>query len=396
MRNRNFRWFWLSGLGQSNGQGMMLFTLPWLVLSLPGSSLSQLGIVIALQGIPMFAFLLFGGVLADRMDRRLMLIVGQTVMITNISILATLTITDAVQVWHVYLTSTVTGLVQGFTMPARGSMARFLVDREDIMNAVALNSMLMNTSRIIGPAIGGGVIALMAIGPALYVNAGMYALGVTGLFFVRVTFPQQSHAGGSPFSAIASGVRYIVSTPLVLVLVGLTLSLGLFGMPYAPLLPAFAKEILELEAGQAALLLTVTGVGSLTGNIGLAFMGDPPHKNLWAIGLLLLFAVMLFIFAVNPVYALVFPILFLAGLGSTTFIAVTNAMVQLTVPREYLGRVVSFTQMGMALMLIGSLPMGLLGDAFGLRTALAMGATALLAVALLIGIVFPPLRRAHI
>ena len=184
LRHRDFRWFWLSTTAQAAARGMQFLILGWLVLVLTDSS-SQLGLVIFLYGVPNLAFVLFGGIIADRIDRRKMLICTQAAVSAIIFILAILMVTDSIVIWHLYAATLLLGTLQAINMPARMAIVSDLVERDDLMNAVVLNSAVMNSGRILGPALAGGLIELYGIGVALYVNAFLYLISVVSLVVVR-------------------------------------------------------------------------------------------------------------------------------------------------------------------------------------------------------------------
>ena len=392
MRHRNFRWFWFSGVGQTTGQGMMQLTLAWLVLELTGS-ITQFGLVVFAQGLPMLAFVLFGGVLADRMDRRKLLLVSQVLIAANIIILATLAVAELVEVWHIYLTSFMAGLMGGLTGPARTAYLRSLVEREDVMNAIALNSLLMNTSRIVGPSVAGGLIQWVGIDSALYVNAALYIMGTVALLPIAGVPAMQRLSMQSPARDLVAGLRYAWSTPPILAVCLLALITGMFGMPFIQLIPAFGKEVLSLSAGEVGLLMMAVGGGALTGNIFLASMSDYKHKSKLLVGMLLLFGASMLAFAFTPWYPVLIVLLAVVGLASTATVALITSLVAIISPPELLGRVMSLTLVGASLMFVGSLPMALAGDRFGLPLAFAVWSVILLVLAVLVGVVWSPLRK---
>ena len=392
MRHRNFRWFWLSSLGQAAGMGMMQLTLAWLVLDLTGS-VTQFGVAIFVQGLPMLAFTLFGGVLADRVDRRKMLLGAQFVMTLNISALATLVLIGWVEVWHVYLTSFVAGTVAGLTQPARMAYIRSMVERDDVMNAIALHFLLMNSSRVVGPSLAGGLIDWLGIDVALYANAAFYALATVALLPIRGVPALARTDKQSPLGDLLSGIRYAWMTPPVLAVVLSAFSIGLFVMPYVQLMPAFGREVLGLSASQVGLLMMVGGAGALIGNVLLANMGDFRYKGMLLAGMVLTLGGAVLALAFTPWYGLVMALLAVANAASTCAVSLMNSIVALVAPQELLGRVASLILVGASFMFVATLPMAYIGDRAGLDVAFAGGAVVLLVIATLIGVVWPPLRR---
>ena len=392
MRHRNFRWFWFSTLGQSAGLGMMQLTLAWLVLDLTGS-ITQFGVAIFVQGLPMLAFTLFGGVLADRMDRRKLLLGAQFVMTVNIAALATLALSDMAQVWHVYLTSFVAGTVAGLTQPARMAYIRSVVERDDVMNAIALHFLLMNSSRVVGPSLAGGLIDWLGIDITLYVNAAFYAQATLTLLPIRGVASIARTDRQSPIRDLLGGIRYAWLTPPVLAVVLSAFAIGLFVMPYVQLIPAFGREVLGLSAAQVGLLMMVGGAGALVGNLLLANLGDFKYKGMLLVGLVLALGGAVLALALAPWYGLVMVLLAVANAASTCAISLMNSIVAIVAPQELLGRVASLILVGASFMFIATLPMAYIGDRVGLDVAFAGGATMLLVAATLIGVVWSPLRK---
>jgi MFS family permease len=390
LRHRNFRWFWISAAGQAVAQGMQTLILGWLVLELT-SSATQLGLVVFLYGIPNLSFVMFGGIFADRIDRRKLLVGSQAAVTVVIFALATLTITHLVVVWQVYVASFILGTLQALKMPARMAIVADLVEREDIMNAVVLNSAVMSTGRIIGPALAGGIIELTGIGPALHLNASFYFISTVCLFLISGMLQQKVTEKTAVLQDILAGLRYCWSTPVVFTVIGIGFAFGFFGMPYVQVMPAFAKEVLDAGAGGAGLLLTAASIGSLLGNLALAALGNSSHKNWLLLGSILTFGVGLFLFALSPWFWLSWTILLLVGIGSMVPLGTT--VLQLTVPSEMQGRVLSLWYVSAALMSIGSLPMAVVADTFGWRIAIGGGAALYLLVALWLGVWRPTLRH---
>ena len=393
LRYRNFRWFWFSASAQAMALGMQFLILGWLVLEeLEGSS-SQVGLVIFLYGIPNLAFAMVGGILADRVDRRRLLIITQTTVGTLALILATITVADMEKVWHVYAIAFLLGTLQALNMPSRMAIVTDLVQREDIMNAVSLNMVVMNAGRVVGPAAAGGFIELAGIGPALYINSGCYLVGVMFLLPIRGVSRPNAVGKTTILGDVLAGLRYFWSTPVVLTTIGLGFAFAFFAQPYLWVMPAFAKEVLEVGAGGAGLLAMAAGVGSLLGSLILASLGDFQHKNWLLLGAILTFVVALALFAWSPWYWMSWAILLFVGLGSMSYVSLVTVVIQLTVPREVQGRVLSLWAAGAALTFVGALPMGVVADVFTWPIAVTSGAVITLAFILWLGVWRPTLRH---
>ncbi len=272
-RYSNFRWFWLNGATQAMAQGMQFLILGWLVLEITNSSY-QLGLVIFVYGVPNLFFALLGGIIADRADRLRLLVSTRLCVALLIFALAILRITDLLEIWHVYTVVFLLGTLQALNMPARQAIVADLVERDDMMNAVALHTMVNQTGQIIGPAAAGGIIELAGIGPALVFNAGLYLSGIVFLLLIR-GLPSQSAASGATLLAdLRAGLQCVRTTPVLYTVIGMTLAFAFFTLSFRQVMPAFTKEVLEIGAGETGLLLLAVGLGSLFGNLVLAALGD--------------------------------------------------------------------------------------------------------------------------
>ena len=391
LRHTNYRWYWISGIGMTGAQGLKQLTLAWLVLDLTGS-VGQLGLVIFMQGVPTVLISLMGGVLADRYDRRALLIYTQLVPMVNIVIIAILTIAGQVELWHIYVTSIIFGATQALSMPARQAYIRSLVDKEDIMNAVALNSMLQHASRIVWPSVAGIMITLVGVGPTLIVNGVSYLVGIGALFMIHGTVPVFGQGRSSPLREMADGLRYTWSVPATTLVMGLAISIGLFGLAFMNMAPGFARQELGFNAAETGLFMMVGGLGSLVGSMVLLVI-NVENKNRLFVGLVFVFAFSLIGLSINPWYWGAFFFSATFGLAATTLSLVANTIVQLVVPSHMLGRVLSLWSLSGGLGSMSALAIGLVGEAFGLRLALGGAASILVVITLWVGVIRSPLRH---
>ncbi len=395
LRHRNFRLYWFAGIGQAAALGMQFLIFGWLVLELTGSA-AQLGLVIAIYGAPNLAMLMFGGIFADRIDRRWMLFYSQTIVAILIFGAATLTLYQLISIWHIYGISFILGTIQGLNMPARMAIVPDLVSKDDILNATSLNMAVFNTGRIMGPSLAGWIIQYVGMGHALYFNAICYAIGSLFLLMISGVESRSQNDNSNIVRDFWDGIKYVWSTPLAFTLVGLSFAFGFFGAAYVQVLPAFGKDVMRLNADGAGFLLTVAGVGSLAGNIYLASLGNTKHKNLLLIGMIILFGVSLFLFAISPIYLVSLVLLFFTGVGFTGFISMGTTVLQMTTPSELRGRMMSLWLIGAAVHYIGAWPLGTVGEYYGWQISLGGGAIAMLAFVLWLGILRPTLRQLRV
>lgn len=393
LRNRNFLWFWLNGATQSMAQGMQFLVLGWLVLEFTGSSY-QLGLVIFVYGVPNLLFAMLGGIIADRANRLRLLISTRFYVSALIFALAILRLTDLLEIWHVYTIVFVLGTIQALNMPARQAIVADLVERDDILNAVALHTMVNQTGHIIGPAAAGGIIELAGIGPALLVNGGLYLSGIGFLLLIRGLPRQPVTRGATLLGDLWAGLQYVRSTPILYTVIGMTLSFAFFAMSFRQVMPAFAQEVLEIGAGGSGLLLLALALGSLLGNLMLAALGDFRRKARLLIASLLLQSVILTLFAWSPWFWASWIILLFVGATSFGFfVPLAVTLIQHNVSPEFRGRVMSIFGLAPAVHNVGALPLAMAADVMSWPMAITIGAALSLFVALWLGVWSPVLRQ---
>ena len=393
LRYSNFRWFWLNGATQAMGQGMQFLTIGILVLDSTDSSY-QLGLVIFAYGVPNLAFSLVGGIIADRTDRLRLLVSTRVVESGLILALAILKLSGVMELWHVFAVSALLGTVQAINGPTRMALVADLVDRKDLMNAVALHTMVNQSGQIIGPALAGGVIEIAGVGNALVANAAMYLFGIAFLVLIKGLVAMPEAPKKAVIRELREGLQCVRSTPVLFTVIGLALGFTFFGMSYRQVLPAFTKEVLDVGAGGTGLLWLGAGLGSLLGSFLLASLGDFKRKSWLLLASLLLLCVFLIAFAWSPWYWISWILFFFVGTMSTgLFWPLANTLVQLNVPSELRGRVLSILQIAPAIHFLSALPLAVAGGLVSWSIAVTGAALMVLLVTLLLGIWRPTLRR---
>ena len=342
MRHRNYRYYWFAQFVSLIGTWMQSVSQPWLVLLLGGSPL-QLGLVLALQFTPPMFLAPLGGVLADRVDKRKVLMVTSVVASLQALILFGLTAAGVVQIWHVMVLATMLGFVSAIEMPMRQSFAAELVPRKDLVNAIALNSANFNLARVVGPGVAG--LALAFFGPAVNfgINAVSYFAVLVGLWLMN---PAGLHRAERPERhdtvrrSLAEGLRYAIHTPTVLWPLVLLLGMATFGMNFQTLLPLYARNTLHMGAEGYGALYATMGAGSLVGSLGLAFAARRPLLGLM-LGGAAAFVIFELLLGLTRDAALAFPLILVIGLTSMVMVNTINVTVQHSVSNELRGRVMS-------------------------------------------------------
>lgn len=392
LRREGYRWFWFSGLGMTASQGVQQLAVAWLVLDLTDSA-GQLGLVIFAQGVPMAIVSFYGGVLADRYDRRRLLIGAQWMTMLNLFALAALASSGLVEVWHVYVSSFGLGVMQAITMPSRTAMIRSLVDDEDMANGVALNAVQMHSSRILWPSVAGVLIALAGIGPTLLLSGLCSLAGILCLFMIRSwdTDSAPSPSKASPFRQMVDGLRYVQSDPQVSTVMKLSLCCGLFGLAYMNLSPAFARDELGLNSSGTGLFIMAMGIGAIIGSVLMLMFPVRDAHRMFTI-LTGVFGLNLLLQGLNPWMPGAFVLMACFGLSNSALVVAGQTFLQVSVPQAYLGRVIGLWSLAGGLGFITSLPLGLIGDAVGLRWSIG-GAGFLLMVSVLVVLATGSSRR---
>lgn len=383
LRHPNYRLFWFGQLISLIGTWMQTVAQAWLVLQMTGSAV-DLGIVSALQLLPVLVIGMFGGVFADRVSKRRLLLVTQTFQMLLAAILGLLVSTGLVQIWHVYLLATLLGVANAFDMPTRQAFVVEMVGREDLMNAVALNSMQFNAARIVGPALAGISIAAIGVTGSFYANAASFVFVIGGLALMRTDrfFAVEPAPRTSVIRSLAEGCRYVLNTPTVLMITALVGVLGIFAFNMNVLVPLFAKNVLHSGAGGYGLLMAAMGAGSLLAALTAAFL----QRTRWdlLLGGAAVFCVFEIAFAFSHMFWLSMLLLAVTGYGLITFFMSANTGVQQKVPDQLRGRVMGvYMTVNVGATPFGNVASGALASSFGAPFAMATGAAAALVSVLL-------------
>jgi MFS family permease len=353
----------------TGAQQSQRLVMAWLILDLT-DSVGQLGLVVFAMGVPVSVISLWGGVLADRLDRRLMLMASQAVMALNLLVLAALTFSALIEPWHVYVSSFGLGLTQALTMPARNALIRNLVSPEDINSAVGLNAIQAQSAQVVWPSIAGAIISFLGIAMALTATAVLAFAGIVFLLSVRPAADDFPRAPSSQLHDLSEGVAYCLSTPRVRNVLIMSIVASFLAMPYVFLAPGFAREVFGFTAGGAGLLLMATGIGAIAGSSYALMVAFRDNLHAYFLGSAFL-GVAVAAVAATPYALLCFGPAAVFGICLGTMIVSGQTLFQSEVPHQLLGRVNSIWSLSGGLGLLASLPVGLAGDLVGIRLALA-------------------------
>jgi len=391
LRHRNFQLFFGGQLISLIGTWMQSVAQAWLVYSLTHSSL-LLGSVGFAGQFPVFLAAPLGGIVADRHNRQRVVIGTQVASMLLALVLALLTLSNKITVTEIFCLAALLGVVNAFDIPGRQSFLVEMVGKDDLINAIALNSSMFNGARIIGPAIAGLLVAKIGEGSCFLVNAVSYVAVIIGLFMMRVPAREQ-RPQGSPIAHVIEGFRFVEKTaPIraILLLLGLV---SLVAMPYTVLMPIFADKILHGGARGLGILMGATGVGALLGALTLATRTGVYGLGRWITFSCAGFGITLIAFAISRNFWLSTAVLVPVGFCMMLQMSSSNTLIQAMVPDHLRGRVMSvYSMMFMGMAPFGALLGGVVADRLSAPVAVGMGAIAAVGGAAIFGIRLPRLR----
>ncbi len=394
-RYRNYRLYFSGQLVSLIGTWMTNTAQGWLVYQLTGSK-ALLGIVAAAGTAPMLVFSTWGGWAADRFPKRSVLICTQIAMMILSFIFAGLVWSGLIRPWQIIVLGLFGGVAMAFDMPARQSFVVEIASREDLMNAISLNSAMFNGARIVGPAIAGLLMAKVGIALCFFIDGVSFLAVLAGLIMMRMAPRAASVATGGPLAQSLEGFRYVWNHVRVRTIFALFAIVGVFGWSYSVLMPAFARDVLHLGEQGYGFLLGASGVGALIGALTTAAFGSNLSPRKLAFGGVWLFSAMLLIFSLNRNLVVAMLCLAGAGFGMMLFFSTSNTTVQTIVPDEMRGRVMGIWALIFGGMIpFGSLEAGAVAHYFGTSATLAVGAV-VCAVAALVTLIIVQRRDAQL
>ncbi len=414
LRHRNYRLWFIGQTISLSGSWMQTMAQQVLIYRLTGSA-AALGLISFIGLIPLIPFSLWGGSLTDRLPKRNLIIATQVLQLVQALLLGVLAWTGAVQVWHVYALSLLLSAVNAVDLPARQAFTVDMVEgKEDLTNAIGLNSAMFNLARALGPALAGLVVAATGEGPAFIINALTFIPVIVSLLLMR-NLPASSHTSGPgerSLAHMAEGLRYVRRQGVTLLLISLVAVSSFLSVPYTTLMPVFATDVLGPSAGPVigsicsaftclapqalplGMLLAAVGLGAVIGALVVASMPETARRGAWLTLGNLGFPFMLLVASLNRSFIAA---LFIMAAVGTLFVwqnALANTLIQITAPDAVRGRVMGvYTMITLSFMRLGALQAGLTADWLGAPLALGLGAAASLAYGLWVALFKPAVRR---
>ncbi len=397
--DREFRWFYLAMLGQMAAMNMQLVVRGFLAFDLTGSY-AALGLVGLAGALPMLFLSVFGGVLADRLPKRLVLQVGQAASLLNAAVMAGLIVAGLMRIEWLLLGALAQGAVMALMMPSRQAMIPDIVGMQRMMNAVALNQAGMNSMRLLAPAAGGFIVAAAGFDWAFLAMAALYGVAILGLLRVTwqpATAPSENGAGPlqaglSSLRDIRDGLSYIRGDQLMFTLLAVSFISSLFGMPYLFLLPGYVADIFDGDGFDIGLLISISAIGSLAGSLVLASLPDKRRGMLLLAGATVL-GIGLLAFTLTESYWLAAAFMVPVGVGSALRQALSQGLLHSYVDNAYRGRVMSVFMTQFSVMQLGTFFVGMAAEFVGIRLSFAVLALGLVAVTAFVFLFVPRVRQ---
>ncbi len=404
LANRDFRFLWIGNLGATFAMQMQMVARGWLIYDMTRSPMDLAWVMLSFS-LPMILFSLFGGVAADRLTKKWVMVATQTANCVGTVWLASIVITGNVEFWHFIAFGVFNGSILSFSMPARQAVIPEIVGEAQLVNAIALNSATMSLSRVLGPGIAGAIIALVAggdttshfgVGVVFMVNAALYLLSVLSLLVLHHQGHSQMTHSAPITRDIADGFRYIWNHEVLRGLIIMTFIPLLFGFPVQSLMPVFNTEVLFGGPTELGLLMSGMGAGAVGGSLLLARMSDSRHKGLILFSSAFAWSVFLALFAWTETFWTAMVASALTGLVSSIFMSLHMSLVTLIIVPEMRGRVMSVMMMTFGLMPIGALPVAFFAETIGIAISLFGCAVGLAALTLLLMIKIPALMKIEV
>ena len=380
LTSRDFRILWFGAFTSTVGTWMQKIAQNWLVLSLTGSAW-YLGLDSFLGELPILLFTLVGGVVADRHNRRFLLISSQVVQLSAAALLALLVWYDVVRIWHVLLLSCTTGFAQAFGGPAYQSLIPSLVPKKDLPNAIALNSIQFNLSRVVGPVLAGLALASVGIAACFGLNALSFVAVIAALLMLRVPHTAPTN-GKSMLTELRGGLDYVRGEPVLVSLIVVAMSSTFLGLPMQTFLPVLAQQVFGEGVDSYSRMMSFSGAGAVTGALAVAWLGRFDGMGRVLLALQAVFALLIVAVAWSRAMPLTYALLFTAGIASIITMSLVTSLVQLVAPDHLRGRVMSIYMVAFrGGMPLGSLVSGALVARLGLPVVLTLNGLLLCAAA---------------
>jgi len=392
LRHADFRYLWFGTLFMSAGQWIQQVTLGWLLYELTSSAV-LLGVLNGLRALPFLVASPIAGVAADRMDRKKLILGTQHVLLITTLSMGILVASRFLQIWHLFAFTFITGIAWSFVDPVRQSLVPNVVPKKDLMNAVALNSAAFNLTKVIGPSVGGLLIIVFGVAGNFFVQSATYLGVLFSIYWMSIPPTPPEARRSSAIANLKEGLVYIWSNPAVFALLTTALVPRIFAMPFQTLMPVFQKDVLHVGPEGLGMLLAAPGLGAMLAGLSLATLAHRIKRQGYVLlTSLVLLGIMLNIFSWTRSFPMALLTLVGVGASQVVYMATTNTMLQLTVPDQLRGRVMSIYALDRGLMPAGALLAGVMAHFIGApATVSTMGGVVIL-LAIIVALLAPVVR----
>ena len=387
LKYEEFKWIWLGSFMSFIAMNMQMITRSWLILRVTNDSPLALTAVTLTFALPMTLVSPFAGALADRLSRRKLIAISQLLTAFFTCVLGVLDITQLVNYWHIMLIGVFNGSLMAINMPSRQALISDVVPDKSLMNAISLNNSSMNLTRVIGPAFAGLLILLIDTAGVFFIVSVIYLLSALSVTLITAQNFNKSPKNSKVLSDVKEGLRYATEDPKLKGLFTITFIAVLFGFSYYALIPAWAREALNIKSDGLGVLLMIMGIGATIGTILLATRGDTPNKGVILLCAATAWGISLAIFAQVNTFLIAAPFLVFIGLTSSIFMSMNMSLIQLNSRKEMRGRIMSIAMMTFGLMPLSAVPFGIIAETIGTSNALSISGV-LLATATVIFAIF--------
>ena len=392
LKNAQYTWLLCSNLAFFFAMQAQMVLRAWLAFKLTNSEFA-LGLVMFAIAVPMFFLSPVGGVMADRIDRRKLIILGQlTVFLLDLLILALL-LTDRLEFWHLILNAAIIGSAFPFIMPARNAIVVNVVRKSNLEKAMAINMGGVNMTRVLGPAIAGFLIDFIGVSYAYCMGVLLYGVGL--LFMIRVSSskPASDIEHLSPLKSVIEGASYVKEHHLIFILLLFGLIPMFLAMPFQSLLVVFAEKVWQVGPRGFGFLSASIGIGGITGSLLVTSFKSDYSRLKRMMFSVIFFGFFLFCFSVSPWFFLGLPLVFVANVFASIFQTLNNTAIQMLIPDRVRGRITSFLMMSFSLPLLGTLPIAALAESLGAPFAVGLSSVLAILISLLFFMISPELRK---
>ena len=389
----DFRWLWASSLTSFTGMNMQMVARVWLVLELTDDSPLAVSLVTISFALPVMFVSVIAGALADRIPRRRLMILGQLANALVTLAIATLDLTELIAFWHLMVAGVINGSLMALNMPSRQALVSEIVPDDRLMNGIALQNSAMNATRIAGPAVAGFLILYIDTWGVFYLVSAIYGASVLSVVPMMAGREVSSRSGKGMAGDVKAGFGYALGDPVLRSLILMAFIPVMFGFSYYVLMPAWAREALNVASDDLGVLMMTMGIGALVGSLLVAGLKTRNSRGLILLGCCLLWGLSLAAFAQTTSYVVALPLLLIVGLASSVFMSLNMTLLQMHADPEMRGRVMSIAMMTFGMMPLSAVPFGIVAEQTGTPFALMLSGLILVGLTVIAGIASPTFRR---